>query len=237
MEILMIDDDRVSIDILAEYIKPHLINIKNIVCCYDGNEAMDVILSSKPAIIITDIRMPVLNGIELIKRVRATCDYEPKIIIISGYNEFEYARSGIEFNVSDYILKPIDPDVLIDKINKLSQSVETKIDIVKNESVFDKIQQFITFNLGNDLKLNDISKHFHYNSAYLGRLIKSNTSMSFNEYLLKLRVIKAKSLLSNTTLSINQVSNEVGFKDSEYFTKRFKKSTGYTPSEYRNKKN
>jgi two-component system, response regulator YesN len=233
LTLLLVDDDRISIDILAEYIKPHFKRVDEVVCAYDGQQAYDIILSVKPSIIVTDIKMPNMSGITLIKKIRSIEDYSPKIIIISSYSEFEYAREALKLNVSDYIVKPVDQEELIDKINSFIEPDKNEHDI-NHEDIFDKVQKFISDNLSDTLKLLDISNQFHYNSSYLGRLIKEKTGYNFNGYVLKLRVIKAQSLLIHTNHLIHKISRDLGFKDPEYFTKKFKMITGVTPSEYRN---
>jgi two-component system, response regulator YesN len=231
--LLLVDDDRISIDILAEYIKPHFKRIDEVLCAYDGQEAYDVILSVKPNIIVTDIKMPNMSGITLITKIRSIEHYSPKVIIISSYSDFEYAREALKLNVYDYIVKPVDQDELINKINLCIEPNKNER-ALDHEDIFDKVQKFLSENLSISLKLLDISNHFHYNSAYLGRLIKEKTGLYFNDYILKLRVIKAQSLLTHTNHLIHKISGDLGFKDPEYFTKKFKKFTGMTPSEYRN---
>jgi len=231
LNLLLVDDDRISIDILAEYIKPHLPYVDEIVCAYDGREAFDIILSTKPDIIVTDIRMPHTDGITLIKKIRMIEDYEPNIIIISGHSDFNYARDALKLHVLDYILKPIDQDELIEKI---SACIE-EIDIPKyhEEDIVEIVRAYIADHLDESFTLQEISEKYHYNAAYLGRLFKKNMGCSFSDYVLKLRVIKAQSLLIHTHDTIKQISQDVGFKDPEHFSKQFKKVANMTPSQYR----
>jgi two-component system, response regulator YesN len=235
VKLLLVDDDRISIDILAEIIKPQLSLVNEIVCAYDGHEAYDVVISMRPSIVITDIKMPTVGGIELIKKIRQIENYNPAILIISSYSDFEYAREAMKLSVCDYIVKPIDQNEIIEKINACIKSNDDE-DVHTNETIFEKVQTYVSTNLDEPLKLLDISKHFHYNAAYLGRLIKEKTGTNFNNYILKLRIIKAQSLLINTNLLIREISRQIGFKDPEHFTKKFKVITGMTPSEYREKK-
>lgn len=234
MKLLLVDDDKISIDILSEIIKPYLPEFEDIICAYDGHDAYDIIISIKPDVILTDIKMPKLGGIELIKKIRTIQHYDPSILIISSYSDFEYAREALKLSVCDYIVKPVDQDELVEKIHMcLKDGVPLKES--KDESIFEKVQTYISEHLDIQLRLSDISDIFHYNAAYLGRLIKEKTDYHFNDYVLKLRMIKAQSLLSNDDLLIHEISRLVGFKDPEHFTKRFKQCTGYTPTEYRNK--
>lgn len=232
MNVILIDDDAVSIDILAAFIKPHLEHIDEVICAYDGNEAFDIILSTKPDIIVTDIEMPHVSGIDLLKKIQTIDKYAPHVIIISGYSNFEYARDALKLHVADYLLKPVDQDELIEKINgfTVQQDIENE---GESENIFELVQSYISSHLHDTLRLYAIAEHFHYNAAYLGRIIKKETGTSFNEYVLKLRMIKAQSLLTITNQSIKEISIDVGFKDPEHFSKRFKKVVGVTPTDYR----
>lgn len=232
MNLLLVDDDRISNDILAEYIKPHLHYIDEVICAYDGVEAFDIVISVKPSIIVTDIKMPNVTGIDLIKKIRSIEKYNPYIIIVSGYSDFVYTRDAMQLNVTDYILKPVDQEELIDKINDCISKEDTQ-EKAEDEDIIETLKLYISDHLDESLTLVDIADKYHYNAAYLGRMLKKSTGCTFNEYLLKLRVIKAKSLLINTNDTIKSISSTIGFKDAEYFTKRFKKATKMTPSQYR----
>jgi YesN/AraC family two-component response regulator len=232
MNLLLVDDDAISIRILADFIKPHLNNVDEVICANDGSEAYDIVLASHPDIIVTDIKMPIMTGIELIKRIRLIDEYDPHIIIISGYSDFSYARDALKLNVLDYILKPVDQDELIDKINQITTQ-ESSYKDDPSEDVVERVKMYISEHLEDHLTLSEIADGFHYNAAYLGRRLKEDTGYSFTDYLLKLRVIKAKSLLINTHDTVKLISQAVGFRDPEHFSKRFKKVTGMTPSYFR----
>jgi two-component system, response regulator YesN len=234
MTLLFVDDDAISIDILADFVKPRLDCIDEIVCAYDAHQAFDIILSTRPSVIVTDIIMPEISGIELIRKIQSIEHYSPYVIVISGHRDFEFARDALKLNVVDYILKPIDPDELIQKVKACVTPRTVQVN-EHREDVGEEIQKYISNHLNTSLKLIDVANHFHYNTAYLGRLIKRKTGLSFHDYLMKLRIIKAQSLLVNTNDYIVRISEAVGFKDPEHFTNRFRKVTGLTPSNYREK--
>jgi two-component system, response regulator YesN len=101
-------------------------NIEIIGNARNGEIALELIELHKPDIIITDIRMPVMDGLSMLEQLNKKMPYDPKIIIISGYNDFDYAKKAIEFGVSNYLLKPIDPD-------ELKITIETIINQIENE--------------------------------------------------------------------------------------------------------
>lgn len=106
-------------------------------------------------------------------------------------------------------------------------------DKVQQNRVLQKITQVIQTNYSEKITLRSLSSSFYINSAYLGRLFKKNIGLSFNEYLLNIRMSNAMKLLKNTTLSIADISEKVGYFDVDYFSKLFKQSTGVTPSDFR----
>lgn len=129
-------------------------------------------------------------------------------------------------------------DYLFDVISFVKFASIKMSENVGNVYLYDvvpKILSYIDKNSNNNLKLEFISKLFGYNSAYLGRLFKDNVGDSFNLYLDKKRINNAKALLSESNLKVYQVSEKVGYKDLDYFYKKFKKYVGQSPNEYRRK--
>lgn len=130
---------------------------------------------------------------------------EMQIVIISGYGEFTYARQAIEYNVFNYLLKPLDLDELTDVLTRLNT-------ILDEETV--------------------VAEHVYLNAAYFSRYFSTKTGRSFSDYLLDLRMKKAMELLGEN-VKIYQVGERVGYRNNRIFLRTFKKYTGYTPSEYR----
>lgn len=108
---------------------------KVVSCVYDGIEALPILESVKPDVIFTDIRMPVMDGITLISHIRETMP-ETIIVILSGYQEFEYARKSIQFGVFDYLLKPISVNILTSLLEKIAIEVQTKKDELERSYIY-----------------------------------------------------------------------------------------------------
>lgn len=92
----------------------------------NGLEAIDMIEQLKPDLVIADIRMPILDGLALIKRVKEEGDHQPLFIIVSGYHDFTYAQQALRYNVQDYILKPVDEEELEATLRKLAGTLNQK---------------------------------------------------------------------------------------------------------------
>lgn len=121
MKVLIIDDEppvRESIKLLIQWDKYGVVQVRE--AC-NGEEALEMIERDKPQIVFTDIRMPVMDGIEVLKRLRERGE-RLKVIIISGYNDFEYVRSALKYGSFDYILKPIDEEELLSVFEKALES-------------------------------------------------------------------------------------------------------------------
>lgn len=123
-------------------------------------------------------------------------------------------------------------------LKKLSKTIVTLINDQggdKNELLIITIKKYIKDNLHKNLTLSSIANHVNYNSSYISRTFKKQTSKSITEYIRNVKVDKAKSDLTNTNKSISQISEELGYETSQYFSITFKKATGISPSEYRSK--
>jgi len=214
----------------------------------NGIEALHAYATDKPDMVVTDITMPGMDGLALAKRIRET-DNETVILIISGYNHFEYARSSLRYGVEDYVLKPVDFDEFAKILKKVSKQLEIRRmknsgfdeEIAKTVLCMDendclkKILAHIQTHIRQRLLLAELAEEFHFHPFYLGQLIKSHTGHSFNEYLNLLRIQKAKQLLENSHLKIEDISQLVGYRYKDHFYRKFRELVGDSPNEYRNR--
>jgi two-component system, response regulator YesN len=210
----------------------------------DGESAIKLIEEDIPSLVITDIQMPIMNGIELIKYLYFAYP-EIKIIIISGYDEFEYARQAIKYDVKEYLIKPFSDKDMISSLMKVKMTLDSDMTEITNlldqhissEEIIELIELYIKNNYKNNLTIADIASNLHFSSDYLSRVYKKSTGCSPLKYLINLRVNEAKKiLLSNTEMSIKAVGEYVGYDDQYYFSRIFKKIAGLYPSEYRSQK-
>lgn len=206
----------------------------------NGYEACKLINEIKPEIVLMDINMPGLNGLEVIKEVSMTSPFT-KFIIISGYDEFQYAQKAIQLKVYDYLLKPIDKKNLFIVIeNAVNSCVIEKKALMddlssKNLGLAEESINFIYKNYNNcELSLKSMASQLHVSESYLTRIIKKKANTSFSELLTKVRMEAAISLiLSTASLSSLEISERVGYKSQHYFCKVFKDYTGMTPTTYK----
>ncbi len=211
---------------------------------YTGKQALMLIEELKPEVVFTDIRMPVMDGLELLEYLYFHHPYV-KAVIISGYAEFEYARRAMGYGVRDYLLKPIEKEALWKVLNELHLALEEEkralqekfslsSHFYKPEEVVMLIKEYLKKHFHENISLSLVAQKFHYNSAYLSRLFAQYAGVNLSRYLLDLRINRAKYLLRNhPELSIKQVAMEVGYPEQSHFSRIFKKITGQNPAEYR----
>lgn len=214
--------------------------------CTGGMQAVNYLENHKVDLIITDIRMPGLGGLELIKKINE-CRPGIRTLILSGYNQFEYAQQAIKYGVKGFLLKPLDPGELCDLLKELArelsgQNLSTAPEeapgdlsayMEQDENKIDAVIEYINKNYNKDICIKTCADLFEFHPAYLGKKIKDTTGVSFNTYLNKKRISQLKKLLIQSNLPISNLLESVGYHNYEYFYTVFKKYEGIPFSEYR----
>ena len=183
----------------------------------DGQELLEKIREEMPDIVITDIQMPGVDGLEVCKYVYETCP-ETQVIILTAYSDFEYAKRAIKYSVCEYVLK-------ISIIDELPLAVE--------KAIGKQSRLYLEENFRKKITLDDIADTLHVNRSYLSRYYKNKTGVNLFDEILMKRVEKAKEYLQNTEMKTYEISEAVGVEDAGYFSKMFKKITGVSPKEFR----
>jgi len=220
----------------------------HVICAaQDGESVLRFMENTQvPDVVITDIHMPVLDGIGLIKAVER--DYPAVIkIIISGYGEFKYAQQALKMNVIDYMLKPIKKQDLEDLLSMLKIRIASERSAIKSpnpltnrqytaEEIVKTVMEFIKTNYARELSLEDIAKQFNVNASHLSKIFLKFAGESPSKYIMSLRLNEAKHLLSlKKELSVKEIGEAVGYPDPYYFSRIFKQITGMTPTDYKNR--
>lgn len=239
---LVVDDE----PLMREYLKKNLNKINpNWICedsATDGVYAINYLQNKKYDAVITDIKMPTINGIELSKYLFNNFNNIP-IIIITGYNEFEYARAAIKLNVFDFLLKPLRDEELsaalsiisLEKDKKTNKAVIQNINSNKNTLV-SQIQEYIQLHFREALSLTIIADIFNITPSYLSTIFHKEIGEPYSKYLLKMRMKTAKALLSNPNSKVHNVAYDVGFSSSKHFGSVFKAYYGISPGEFKDSK-
>lgn len=237
MNLLIADDENLELKVLEKTVKKHFVDELEIFASSNGREASQICDEVKPDIALLDIEMPGMNGIELAKYIKekyADCI----IIFITAYDRFDYAIEAMHIKAFDYLLKPWKEEKLFELINTAIENVRSmqKTDgIVHSQK--DVIKDYIDRNYKKDISAKDVAGILGYSDVYFSKVFKQLFDDNFINYLTKIRIDRAKLLLKDVSFNIKEVGKSVGYADSNYFTKVFKRSIGMSPSEYRNRHN
>lgn len=202
----------------------------------NGLEAIEMAKTNNPDIILMNIEMPKLNGLEVQKEILKFLP-NAMTIIITSYDDFIFTQAAIRLKVTDYLLKPVKPDELIESIQRgiSIMNLQRDQEPVK-ESGSTLIQEAIRFigdNFDQDINLEAVAGYVHLNTQYFSRYFKSQTGINFTDYLSSLKIKKAKEMLIHTNKNITEISMSLGYADSSYFSKVFLKAVGMTPNKFR----
>ena len=207
----------------------------------NGEEGKSLIESLKPDIVITDIDMPVKDGLTMLAETKFISDYAA--IILTGYSEFEYAREAIRLGISSYVLKPLNMKEMkealeqailesqniyrLRQINQKTPELEDihLIDDVKTSSdaLVNSILTYITQNYKKKISLSDLAEEFHYSERYISQKFQRALNTTVIEYLNRYRMQKALELLKDGTMPLSEIGWECGIGEYKYFNFVFKK--------------
>ena len=215
----------------------------------NGEDALAQIRQMNPEIIFIDINIPVINGLDMATTLRNEGN-DSEMLILTGYSEFEYAKRSIDLNVCGYILKPVDKDELLSMVKKIikkyeilgqnTESAENDL-LQKNEITRESNRAKLVINViqyinkhykDSDLTVESIAEALFVNYQYLCQIFKKETGDTINGHINSIRMINAKSKFDDGVINITAVAASVGYPDSSYFSKCFKKRFGISPSKY-----
>lgn len=238
---LIIDDEKpvqIAIRKLGNWGKYHIELPEN---ANNGREALSAMRELHPNLCFVDMQMPIMNGIEFLKQASSEFP-QTQFIIISGYDDFEYARSAIKYGACEYLLKPIVREELNAAIEKailrLNPSAvfsenETEADTVSPEEVVKIIKDYIDKNYNTNIKLSLFTTQYFFSKEYLSKLFKNTYGCGIYTYVQEVRMKRAKDLLENPGIKIQSISERLGYTDNNYFSKAFKNYYGMSPSQWR----
>ena len=245
MKILVVEDEAPIRDWISYTVKNICEDFKLVGSANNGKEAYELSLKEKPDLIITDIKMPIMDGIELSKKIKEVMP-EVYIVILTNFAEFDYAKEAISFGAFEYLVKseirPKEIKELLFKINEKikEQEVKSRIESItkkENKKVYskniDKSIKYIEENYNKHISLIDVAKHIYLSHEYFSRLFKEEVGENFTTYLTMYRINKAKELIKSTDMKISQIAMEVGYTNPGYFSKNYKKYMGVSPEEDR----
>lgn len=259
-KVIIIDDEQWIRFLIKDLIPWDTLGLRFCGEADNGIKGLELFKKTSPEIILLDIRMPGLDGISLLKQIKEV-NLEACVILISGYRDFEYARSALNYEAFNYLLKPVNEDDLVsilkaataflDKNKKYHQKIDRMQAIIQKitakgenaepedsagengDSLVQKALNYIDSNFHRQISLESVASCLFVNPCYLSDLFSKEMGKPFIQYVNELRINKAKAMLEKTEYKISDISLLVGFTDTNYFSKVFRKYVGTVPSVYK----
>lgn len=244
--VIVAEDEELILNNIVKKIHFSGTGFKVVGTAQDGKTALELIGKYSPDVLITDIRMPVMDGLELLKSVYSRYPHVIRIII-TGFDEFKYAQQALKYEVKDYLLKPFKKESLTETLNKIRICLDARDNALRQnklklvdshsysaEEISHMVELYIKENYMQEINFDLIAQNFNFNSSYLSRIFTKHIGENPSKYLISLRINKAKHLLlTQKDLSIKDIGELVGYPDQYHFSHMFKALTGKSPAHYR----
>ena len=260
IRLLIADDEKLEREALAELVQRRFEREVVLEVAENGRKAADTAVLWGADLILMDIEMPGMSGLDAARAVlaqRPSC----RVIFVTAYSLFQYAHEAVHLGACDYLLKPVDPDELEASVRRAMRQIETERKLkelaaaqpqpeqteTEEEAedapeegensqtalVMAHVRRYLEDNYMFDLSLDSVGEILHISPAYLSAQFKKYQKMNFLDCLTELRINAAKELLADPFRSSAEVASMVGYEDASYFARAFKKRTGETPTQYR----
>ena len=255
-KLLIVEDEALIRKGIKKLVDLESLEISSVYEAENGEEAIKIFYKVQPDIVLLDINIPKINGLTVAEKMKLYFP-ETKIVILTGYNYFDYAQTAIKIGVDDYILKPISKkdifEIILKLVHLIKKDMKNKeikkflsevstIETSESSMNYEKkdyrerIQEIVElFYSDSQFSLSLLAEKLDLSSGYLSYIFKKNFGVSFQDYLLQKRMEMAKLLLLTTELKNYEIAERIGIEDVNYFGLKFKKFYNCSPKQYKEK--
>ncbi|MCR5031637.1 MAG: response regulator [Lachnospiraceae bacterium] len=250
-KIIIADDEIIERTVLDRKLRQNFQDRCTIRQASNGREVIALAREEMPDLLILDIEMPGVSGLEAAEEIRRW-NKPCSIIFLTAFQEFDYARKAVSVHALEYLLKPCDDQELILSVEEAIRIAREREEYVSykaeeapgvpeqiqeedalHSSRADAVRNYIELHYAEDLSIGIMAEHFGYSEVYFCKLFKQHFGESFVSFLTHYRIREAQRLLEDEAVNVKDVGRTVGYADSNYFTKVFRRIMGMSPSEYR----
>lgn len=236
--LLVADDEPIVRAFVKRFVQERNLPVARILEASNGREAIAQALEHGPDLMLLDIRMPGVDGLEA---AEAIMEQRPDscIVMVTAYDEFEYARSALRCGVSDYLLKPLDPEALARHVTAALAAKREKEGGGEREEGADAhplvatVRRYVDAHLNETVRLEDIANAAHMSPSHCSRMFSRHAGVSLSDFITERRMALVVKLLETSFLSMTEIAGTVGFSSSAYFASWFKRAHGVSPLQYR----
>ena len=240
--VIIAEDENLIAKNIAKHIETENPNFKVAGIYSNGEDALEAIKQQPPAVVFTDISMPVMTGLELASEIHRSMNHV-KCVIITGYADFEYAREALHYGVEDYLLKPVNKEELhkvlknlelsLTDISRQIRSEGNTESALSPEEIVSLVKDYVKNHYSEELDLNSIALALGFSSSYLTKVFNKVENITPSKYIRNYRMGIAKQLLNDKELTIQQIASHVGYNDPFHFSRSFKQTFGISPTDYK----
>ncbi len=234
-KVLLIDDEPPVHLAIRSLVNWAALGLREPQSAYNGQEGLKCMEGLRPDIAFVDMNMPLMGGADFLtvaSRNHPYCQY----VVVSGYDDFSYAKAAIRAGAVDYLLKPIDRSELERALRKailrLPERKHRPEDQTPAEVIAD-VHEYVSRHYRNDIRVEELAERFYFSKEYLTRLFRNQYGCAIYEYVLQLRMNNACEYLADSGMTIQEIAEKMGYSSANYFGKAFKRRYGQTPSEFR----
>ncbi len=241
LNILIVDDDESLCDCLFQLLPWEDMQCNTPKIVYSGLSAWELLQQEKFDLLISDIKMPMMDGTELARLIYEN-NMSVKVVFLSAYEDFSAAKKALKYGVVDYVLKVIDYECMsnleeiIRGLSETEQLTEQKESTEEMDYMANQIKRIVDENcFRENCNVTWIADEVNRCSAYVGRIFNKSQGVRLTEYITNRRMEEACRLLETEDESVYMISSRIGYRDVKYFTRTFRSRIGMSPSEYRRK--
>ena len=258
MKLLVVEDEKIIMNGIVKHVPWEELGITELRAASNADEALKINSDFHADIVLTDIRMPGMDGLTMCRRMRED-NADLQIILLTGFSDVNYLKGAIDVGVISFLEKPVNREELRKAILKAVRRVRRErrladpelreaVRVIRKEQAESEpteesaresgtiqlVKKFIEENYMNSgLQISEVAEHVYLTPTYLSSLFKKKTGMTIGQYITECRVERAKQLLRDPRYKFYDIAEKVGYNDENYFARTFRKKTGMTPSEYR----
>jgi len=243
ISVVVVEDEKLIAKNIKKNIEACNPHFKVVASFLNGADAWDYIQKQPPQVVFTDISMPVMNGIDLVAHIAKSSNYI-RCVILTGYADFEYARTALRYGVEDYLLKPINKEELDKTLHSIEKGIiashpdllaQTNDETISPEKIVALIKEYVQNHYSEDISLNIIAQNLGYSPSYLTKVFNKVEGSSPSSFIKNYRMGIAKQLMNDSSITLASIAPSVGYQDPFHFSKAFKQVYGLSPSDYRKK--
>ena len=242
--VALVDDERLILEGLSRVVPWESLGCRVAGTASDGREGLALIRREQPDMVLTDIRMPNMDGLTMLAALHSEFP-RMQMTVLTAYRDFDYAKRALTLGVCRYLLKPSKMDEIheavrfmaarLDALSPLEEGAEEESAEGGEAGSFivNAALEYMRSHCAEHISLADVADHVYVSQWHLSKLINRHTGQSFFDLIGGMRIDRAKVLLADPAMRVHAVAEEVGYNDVAHFSKSFKRIVGKTPGEYR----